>query len=75
MTTNPVNYYVNNGRTSKYSDTHFMGEKIVLTARPAVNAVIAGLSVNGIEATLNADGTYSFTLSKDKYEIHATFEE
>ena len=75
VTTNPVNYYVNNGRTSKYSDTHFMGEKIVLTARPAVNAVIAGLSVNGIEATLNADGTYSFTLSKDKYEIHATFEE
>ena len=26
-----VNHYVNNGRTSKLSDTHFVGEKIVLT--------------------------------------------
>ncbi|MBR5570083.1 MAG: hypothetical protein IKW10_04220 [Oscillospiraceae bacterium] len=75
VTTNVVNYYVNNGRTSKYSDTHFMGEKIVLTARPAVNAAIAGLAVNGIEVTMNNDGTYSFTVSKKQYEIHATFEE
>lgn len=75
VTANLVNYYVNNGRTSKYSDTHFMGEKIVLTARPAVNAVIAGFAVNGVEVTLNADRTYSFTVSKDKYEIQATFEE
>ncbi len=75
VTTNPVNYYVNNGRTAKYSDTHFMGEKIVLTAKPNAGASVTGFKVNGIEATLNADGTYSFTVSDNKYEIHATFEE
>ena len=75
VTANAINYYVNNGRTSQYSDTHFMGEKIVLTARPAANAAIAGFTVNGVEITLNADGTYSFTASKNQYEIHATFEE
>ena len=75
VTANAINYYVNNGRTSKYSDMHFMGEKIVLTARPAVNAAIAGFAVDGVEITLNADGTYSFTASKNKYEIHATFED
>ena len=75
VTTNPVNYYVNNGRTAKYSDIHFMGEKIVLTAKPNAGASVTGFKVDGIETTLNADRTYSFTVSDNKYEIHATFEE
>ena len=75
VTANPVNYYVNNGRTAKYSDTHFVGEKIVLTAKPNAGASVTGFKVDAVEVTLNADGTYSFTAFKNRYEIHANFTE
>ena len=75
VTANPVNYYVNNGRTSKYSDTHFMGEKIVLTAKPNTGASVTSFKIDGLEVAPNADGTYSFVASKKEYDIEATFEE
>ena len=79
ITTNPVNYYVNNGRTSKYSDTHFVGETVVLTVKPASGKQITGFKVNGVEMMAQlvkkADGsaTYTFTVTKQSYSIEVTF--
>ena len=74
VTANAINYYVNNVRTSKYSDVHFMGEKIVLTARPAAGAAVIEFAVDGMQVSLNADGTYTFVVSKKQYDIQAKFE-
>ena len=73
VTANSVNYYVNNGRTSQYSNVHFVGEKIVLTARPDSGASVTGFRVDGVEVVLGTDGTYSFVVSKDSYAVDATF--
>ncbi len=77
VTANSVNYYINNGRTSKASDTHFIGEKMVLTIKPEIGKQITGFKVNGVEVQLvkNADGsaTYSFTVTKQSYSIEVTF--
>ncbi len=73
VTANPVNYYVNNGRTSKYSDTHFMGERITLTAKEAEGNALLSFLVDGVEQQLGEDGIYYFVASKDSYEIEATF--
>ena len=69
MTANSVNYYVNNGRTSKVSDTHFVGETVVLTVKPTSGKQITGFKVNGVEMMAQlvkkADGsaTYTFTVT------------
>ena len=81
ITTNKVNYYVNNGRTSKYSDTHFMGETIVLTATPIKGTEFGQLIVDNVDVTeqavVNPDGsaTYIFVTTKDNHEVTATFEQ
>lgn len=77
VTANSVNYYINNGRTSKASDTHFIGEKVVLTIKPESGKQITGFKVDGVEVQLvkNADGsaTYSFTVTKQSYSIEVIF--
>ena len=45
----------------------------MLTAKANADTSLVGFAVDGVEVTLDVDGTYSFTASKDKYEIHATF--
>jgi len=81
ITANKVNYYVNNGRTSKYSDTHFMGETIVLTATPIKGTEFGQLIVDNVDVTeqvvVNPDGTatYTFVTTKDNHEVTATFEQ
>ncbi len=72
VTGNAINYYVNNERVSKYSEQHFMGEKVTLTARPEKGNRFVSFTVDG----KNVDGTtYSFTASKDSYDVSAVFEE
>ena len=72
VTGNAVNYYVNNERISKYSDLHFMGEKVTLTARPDKGNRFVSFTVDGKKI----DGTtYAFTASKDSYDVCAVFEE
>ena len=72
VTGNSINYYVNNARVSKYSQQHFMGEKVTLTARPAKGNQFVSFSVDG----KNVGGTtYSFTATKDSYAVDAVFEE
>jgi len=74
VTANAVNYYINNNRTSKYSEVHFIGEKIVLTARPNSGASVSGFAVDGMAVAWNPDGTYGFIITKDQYDISVTFE-
>ena len=72
VTGNTINYYVNNARVSKYSQQHFVGEKVTLTARPSKGNKFVSFSVDG----KNVGGTtYSFTAAKDSYAVDAVFEE
>ena len=72
VTGNAINYYVNNARVSKYSQQHFMGEKVTLTARPEKGNRFVSFAVDG----KNIGGTtYAFTASKDSYDVCAVFEE
>jgi len=72
ITGNSINYYLNNARVSKYSEQHFMGEKVTLTARPDKGNSFVSFTVDG----KNVGGAaYSFTASKDSYTVGAVFEE
>jgi len=73
VTANSVNYYINNSRTSKYSDMHFMGEKITLTAKAAEGNALLSFLADGVEQQLGEDGIYQFVASRDSYEMEATF--
>jgi len=77
---NKVNYYVNNGRTSKPSETHFKGEKITLTLTPdSAEHIVNELLVNTKDVTgditANANGTYEYILNvmEDAYAVSAEF--
>ena len=72
VTGNSINYYVNNARVSKYSQQHFLGEKVTLTARPAKGNKFVSFSVDGKDV---GGTTYSFTAAKDSYAVDAVFEE
>ena len=72
VTGNSINYYLNNARVSMYSQQHFMGEKVTLTARPDKGNRFVSFTVDG----KNVGGTtYSFTANKDSYTVGAVFEE
>ena len=76
-----VNHYVNNGRTTTTSNTHFAGEKIDLTVAPNKDYKTVGVVVDGANVLSqmvdNGAGAlkYTFTASKAKHEITATFEQ
>ena len=68
-----VNHYVNNGRTTTTSNTHFLGEKITLTAAAASEEYLyIHTKLNGKAVTLT-DGTYTFTATEDRCEIECVF--
>ena len=77
-----VNYFVNNVRNSKLSDTHFAGENVVLTVTPASeDYACSQLLVNdkdqSANLTVDAEGVgqYAFTASAASYSIEAAFAE
>ena len=81
VTGGSINYYENNQRLSKYSDTHFMNEVVTVTAVPDKGYKASGISLDGNDVTgqavFNEDGTvsYSFVATKAEYAAGATFEE
>ena len=77
---NSVNYYVNNGRTSKPSETHFPDEKVTLTMTPsATEYIVNELLVNNKDVTedittdANGVSQYVLNVTEDAYTVSVEF--